>query len=349
MRLLQLKEDGEFVLVERAGRNVPPYAILSHTWGTDEEEVTFKDLVEGKGKNKAGYRKLRFCGEQAAKDSLRYFWVDTCCIDKSSSSELSEAVNSMFRWYQESARCYVYLSDVSTGSIASNGLSFRTSRWFTRGWTLQELLAPKLTFFYSAEGALLGDKDSLAKEIAQITGITVTALQGRPLQYFSIEERMSWAERRETKREEDLAYSLLGIFNIYMSLIYGEGKENALKRLQKEIQDFSMNQWKQKPKPSLNVPYNRDPEFVERTNILAWVNEKCTAQSSRAALVGLGGVGYVNRSHPKLCYFNDKIGSHRLQFSTATISGLRPHIHGCFGCMQAHRRGSKRATAELPK
>lgn len=99
MRLLKLREDGEFILVERAGRNIPPYAILSHTWGADEEEVSFKDLIEGRGKNKAGYRKLRFCGEQAAKDALHFFWVDTCCIDKSSSSELSEAINSMFRWY----------------------------------------------------------------------------------------------------------------------------------------------------------------------------------------------------------------------------------------------------------
>lgn len=174
---------------------------------------------------------------------------------------------------------------------ANDNSSFRASRWFTRGWTLQELLAPTSMLFYSVEGSLIGDRNSLAEEIADITGIAVSALQGRPLLQFSVEERMSWTRKRETKREEDMVYSLLGIFNVYMSLIYGEGKDNALKRLQKEMQESSMYQSKQRPQPSLNLPYNRDPDFVERTDILAWVDEKCIAQSSRAALVGLGGVG----------------------------------------------------------
>src|SRR5271170_5820439 len=113
MRLLELKNHDEFSLTEFFDDNIPRYAILSHTWRLDGEEATFKDLTEGAGKSKAGYSKIQFCGEQAASDGLQYFWVDTCCIDKSSSAELSEAINSMFRWYRNAAQCYVHLSDVS--------------------------------------------------------------------------------------------------------------------------------------------------------------------------------------------------------------------------------------------
>jgi len=123
MRLLRLEDDGEFSLVEFVSKNIPRYAVLSHTWGADDEEVTFKDLVDGAGKSKAGYKKIRFCGKQAANDDLQFFWVDTCCIDKSSSAELSEAINSMFRWYHDAAKCYVYLSDVSIGGSVGNDRS----------------------------------------------------------------------------------------------------------------------------------------------------------------------------------------------------------------------------------
>jgi Heterokaryon incompatibility protein (HET) len=245
MRLLRLEDDGEFSPVEFFGKNIPHYAILSHTWGADYEEVTFKDIVKGKGKSKAGYAKIRFCGKQAAKDDLQYFWVDTCCIDKSSSTELSEAINSMFRWYQNAAKCYVYLSDVSIGGSVGNDLSsqqtwkpaFQGSRWFNRGWTLQELVAPTSVEFYSVEGERLGYKDLLVQEIHEITGIAVRALQGSALSGFSVDERMLWAAGRETTREEDAAYSLLGIFDIHMPLLYGEGQEKALIRLQKEIKE----------------------------------------------------------------------------------------------------------------
>jgi hypothetical protein len=237
MRLLRLEDDGEFSLVEYVGKITLCYAILSHTWGTDDEEVTFKDIVKGTGKSKVGYSKIRFCGEQAVKDGLRFIWVDTCCINKSSSAELSEAINSMFCWYQNAAKCYVYLSDVKINGkgLVRNDRSFQESRWFTRGWTLQELVAPMSVEFFSVEGERLGDKRSLVKEIAEVTGISIQALQGCRLSQFSIDERMSWAEKRQTKRGEDAAYSLLGIFGIYMPLIYGEGREKALFRLRKEI------------------------------------------------------------------------------------------------------------------
>ncbi|OCK77386.1 hypothetical protein K432DRAFT_304350 [Lepidopterella palustris CBS 459.81] len=232
MRLLKLKDDGEFCLVEFVGDKIPQYAILSHTWGPDYEEVTFKDLVEGTGKRKAGYQKIRFCGKQAADDDLQYFWVDTCCIDKSSSAELSEAINSMFCWYQNAAKCYVYLSDVAQPRWKP---AFRKSRWFTRGWTLQELIAPLSVSFFSVEGERLGDKESLEQTIHEITGIAVQALQGCSLSNFSVDERMLWAAERKTKRGEDAAYSLLGIFDIHMPLIYGEGREAAFNRLRRKI------------------------------------------------------------------------------------------------------------------
>lgn len=236
MRLLRRQGDGKFDLVECVGKQVPQYAILSHTWGADHEEVTFKDLTEGTGKSKAGYRKLQFCGQQAARDGLQHFWVDTCCIDKSSSSELTEAINSMFRWYQEAKRCYVYLPDVSVSRKRWNQ-AFRHSRWFTRGWTLQELIAPRNVEFFTVEGISIGDKKSIAGELSDITGINLQALKGRPVSDFKVDERMSWAAKRETKREEDAAYSLLGIFDIHMPLLYGEGRQKALNRLRKEIRE----------------------------------------------------------------------------------------------------------------
>lgn len=244
MRLLQPDGNGDFSLVERLGNNIPPYAILSHTWGLDNDEVTFQDIMSDRGRSKPGYGKVRFCGEQAVRDGLQYFWIDTCCIDKSSSAELSEAINSMFRWYQNAERCYVYLSDVSRDpSDGDNEGSqrwkpaFRKSKWFKRGWTLQELVAPASVEFFSGEGTFLGNKRSMEQTIHETTGIAIDALQGDPLSQFSVGERFMWAEGRTTKREEDAVYCLLGIFDIQMPLLYGEGREKAQKRLQKEIRE----------------------------------------------------------------------------------------------------------------
>lgn len=247
MRLLRAGDSGELSLVEYTGKDTPRYAILSHTWGADSDEITFKDIAEGGGKSKLGYRKLSFCAKQAASDGLQLFWVDTCCIDKSSSAELQEAINSMYQWYQNAYRCYVYLSDVSTGSSAGGDSSpqpawkqaFQESRWFTRGWTLQELLAPTFVEFFSTEGKRLGSKASLLQEIHAATGISTQALQGTSLHRFSVETRLSWADSRQTKREEDKAYALLGIFSVHMPLIYGEGESNAFRRLREEIQKSS--------------------------------------------------------------------------------------------------------------
>lgn len=243
MRLLELK-DNEFSLTKDIVNNKGEYAyaILSHTWGDDDDEVNYKDLTEGSGKTKTGYKKILFCGEQAARDGLQYCWVDTCCIDKSNNTELSEAINSMFHWYQDADKCYVYLSDVSTNghdqvdvSPQSWQSAFRASRWFTRGWTLQELIAPPLVEFFCSSGKRLGDKKSLERQLYEITGIAISALRGKSLTAFSVKERMSWAENRMTTREEDKVYSLLGIFDIHMPLIYGEGAKNAFRRLREEL------------------------------------------------------------------------------------------------------------------
>jgi Heterokaryon incompatibility protein (HET) len=242
LRLLQRNPDGSIAFREKTNSSdVPTYAILSHTWG--EEEVTFQDMEANadvsKTIRKAGWEKIRFCAKQAATDGLQYFWIDTCCIDKRDAVELGAAINSMFRWYQNAARCYVYLSDVSkpagTDSEKVWKDAFKTSRWFTRGWTLQELIAPRLVDFFSSEGERLGSKLLLEFEIYKITGIATNALRGDALANFSVKERRSWAEHRNTTIEEDAAYCLMGVFGVSMLPNYGEGRDHAFRRLEEEI------------------------------------------------------------------------------------------------------------------
>lgn len=250
MRLLERQANGSVRLTDDLlDRDVSqcPYAILSHRWGHTKDEVTFEDIREGRGREKAGYGKIEFCAEQASKDGLRYIWIDTCCINKSSDPEISEAINSMYRWYGRATKCYVYMTDVCVldqDGHASNLTweeQFRASEWHTRGWTLQELLAPISVEFFSREHRRLGDKVALSRMIHEITGIDNSALHDyREPSQFSVDERFKWAKGRRTTREEDWAYSLLGIFGISMPLIYGEGKERAVIRLRKEIHDASV-------------------------------------------------------------------------------------------------------------
>lgn len=242
MRLLQYNERGELSIHSFDDGAIPPYAILSHTWGQDGDEVTFADLETGDGRTKPGYEKIRFCRQQARQDGLRYFWVDTCCIDKTDKAELSHAIQSMFRWYQNATRCYVYLSDVSTRKRKFDDAliektwepAFIASRWFTRGWTLQELLAPTAVEFFSQEGKKLGDKVSLQPLIHKTTSISPEVLNGAPLTQFSVNERLRWAEGRVTRYDEDRAYSLQGILNIELAPVYGEGLAGAFERLRDE-------------------------------------------------------------------------------------------------------------------
>ena len=210
------------------GTRIPQYAILSHRW--EEEEVTFSDIRQGQGKHKKGYRKIDLTCKHTLQEGYKYCWIDTCCIDKSSSAELSEAINSMYDWYKKAANCYAFISDVHNMSLEG----FADSAWFTRGWTLQELLAPSNVDFFDHEWNHLGSRQSLKATISRVSGISEYALRWFYPDAYPVAERMSWAAARRTTREEDEAYSLLGIFEINMPLIYGEGRR-AFHRLQEEI------------------------------------------------------------------------------------------------------------------
>ncbi|KAI0428213.1 hypothetical protein F5Y09DRAFT_349748 [Xylaria sp. FL1042] len=254
-------------LVEVAEESAPRYAILSHTWG--KEEVTFQDM-QALGRrqwsravsqtaltiqNKKGFVKIRKAAALAAEHGHNYIWVDTCCIDKTSSAELSEAINSMFRWYKKASICYAYMEDVKHGYHDSKGGLFsllcQESRWFTRGWTLQELIAPEDVMFYGGDWGYLGSKahdEDVRGSLAEITGIDVRVLEGiiQPSE-ISIAARMKWASQRRTTRLEDAAYCLMGLFDVNMPLLYGEGTK-AFIRLQEEIlrssNDHSIFAWK---------------------------------------------------------------------------------------------------------
>ncbi|KAJ2992024.1 hypothetical protein NUW58_g2313 [Xylaria curta] len=230
----------EFVSYKQA----PHYAILSHTWG--DEEVSFKDWQDGAWEHmeqKEGFRKIDGCCRQAVAESLDWVWIDTCCIDKRSSAELSEAINSMFNWYKQADVCYAYLYDVFD-DIESN---LGRCRWVTRGWTLQELIAPRKVVFYSGDWKAIGTRSELAGRLATITGIDKRFLTGKALGDANVAQRMSWAAKRTTSREEDEAYCLLGIFDVNMPLIYGEGPR-AFRRLQEVLareypEDHSLFAW----------------------------------------------------------------------------------------------------------
>ncbi|KAK6076279.1 het domain protein [Seiridium cupressi] len=229
MRLLQHRADGGLSITKNLTHNIPPYAILSHTWGSDDNEVILQDIKENKGKEKSSYQKILFCGRSA---------------------ELTEAINSMFRWYQNAQKCYVYLADVPYSDYQADEPArstwkpaFRKSRWFSRGWTLQKLIAPVIMEFYSVDQQRLGDKRSLEQTLHEVTGIPIRALQGGSLTEFDFDTRILWSTKRVTSKAEDRAYSLLGLLGLSMSLIYGEGEEAAFKRLKKTHVDQISPAW----------------------------------------------------------------------------------------------------------
>jgi hypothetical protein len=227
-----------------AWKNIPEYAILSHTWESDKQtgestEVTFRDMTDiikdptHPSSKKDGYRKIVSACKVARDNKLEYIWVDTCCIEKESSSELSEAINSMYRWYQDAKVCYAYLSDLKAADNIK--LALPECRWFTRGWCLQELIAPSAVWFYDSNWDYVGSKDELSQLLFDITQINKEVLRDSNLvASVPVARRMSWAAKRETSREEDLAYCLLGIFGVNMPMLYGEGP-NAFLRLQEQI------------------------------------------------------------------------------------------------------------------
>ncbi|KAI1261245.1 HET-domain-containing protein [Xylariaceae sp. FL1019] len=258
MRLLNVEK---FQLEEYFEPNVPPYVILSHTWDTDE--VLFRDIQPAfdgtfeslAWSNKKGARKVFDSAVIAAKKGYKYIWIDTCCIDKSSSSELSEAINSMFNWYIKANICFEN-HDIKDNDRQSYSETLKESRWFTRGWTLQELIAPHEVQFYDRNWHFFGTRVSLSETLQTITNIAIEVLvfgtlgiqeraQRLPrfLKRYSVWEKMVWAAARETSRVEDTAYSLLGTFDINMPLLYGEGPRafnRLLKKIMKQTDDHSV-------------------------------------------------------------------------------------------------------------
>ncbi|KAK1755261.1 HET-domain-containing protein [Echria macrotheca] len=246
-------------LKEFLGIHVPRYAILSHTWGPDEVTFQMLESLDPGVERMAGYAKIRGAAMRALRDGFAYVWVDTCCIDKTSSAELSEAINSMFNWYRDASICYAYLEDVprGTGCLADirNGWEltdpeldevlrseFAKSRWFTRGWTLQEFIAPFEVKFYNREWEFIGAKQQLAGILSVVTGVDEEiVLHQRSLSEVCAARKLSWAARRQTTRIEDIAYCLLGLFDIQMPLLYGEGEKSFI-RLQEEIIKVSDDQ-----------------------------------------------------------------------------------------------------------
>jgi hypothetical protein len=222
------------------------YAILSHRWlEPNSDEVTYEDMqaLSEAQKKKKGFDKIAQCCRLARERNLDYIWSDTCCIDKSNNTEYQASINSMYSWYRDASVCIAYLGLTST--VANLG----QDEWFTRGWTLQELIAPTNVEFYSASWGYLGSKDGLKDEIHAATGIDLTLLRNSDmLRQLSVAQRMSWAANRKLTVPEDQAYCLFGIFDVNMPLLYGEGAERAFGRLQEEIiktsDDHSIFAWR---------------------------------------------------------------------------------------------------------
>lgn len=213
-------------------RATPKYGILSHRW--ESQEVSYQDMLAGSAQMKKGFVKIKAFCNHCALDGLSHGWIDTCCIDRGSSAELSEAINSMYRWYQNATKCYGFLSDVDLES----SWPLKESEWFKRGWTLQELIAPSHVEFYDSNWTALGSKRQMADVVSDITKIPANVLLGEHPRAYSIAQRMSWAANRVTTRIEDQAYSLMGLFDVNMPMLYGEG-DRAFIRLQEEIIKYS--------------------------------------------------------------------------------------------------------------
>ncbi|KAI0149475.1 heterokaryon incompatibility protein-domain-containing protein [Xylariaceae sp. FL1272] len=272
MRLLHTKS---YRLKEFLGPEFPEYAILSHTWG--EEEILYSDVVrdnvatsaiqnpgdapmilepsQPSWSQKHGGPKVLRSAQLALEKGYDYIWIDTCCIDKSSSAELSEAINSMFKWYSSAKECFAYLVDYKLSSAGSSFEYLEKSRWFQRGWTLQELIAPSSVLFFDQHWNFVGTRLSLCHQLHEITSIPPSVLERESdsdmyrwhyLRSHSVSNKMKWAIGRRTTREEDMAYCLLGIFNVNMPLLYGEGSKaftRLLKKIVKEGGDQTLLCW----------------------------------------------------------------------------------------------------------
>ncbi|KAI9653005.1 MAG: hypothetical protein M1821_007758 [Bathelium mastoideum] len=282
-----------FALKEFMGEAEKPlYAILSHTWG--EHEVSYQEMQYANKINideeKQGYKKIKAACNKARDNGFTWIWIDTCCIDKSSSAELSEAINSMYHWYRSAGMCYAYLADVPTleaSNLDALQSCLARSLWFTRGWTLQELIAPARVEFLSADwsSTAIATKSNQNRDVkfcrllSKITGVDMDVLRGiKPLATLEIAIRMSWASERVTTRPEDIAYCLLGLFDVSIPLLYGEGGKKAFIRLQEELMrnsdDQSLFVWTQETgNPPIRGPLADSPaEFASSRNISSFSN-----------------------------------------------------------------------------
>ncbi|KIM67997.1 hypothetical protein SCLCIDRAFT_996781 [Scleroderma citrinum Foug A] len=242
-------------VLEFGDDEVTEYAILSHRW--IDQEVDYNEVVElvkmdeevrSEIRQRVGYQKIFQSCEQAKKDGYKWLWADTCCIDKRSSAELSEAINSMYRWYENSRICYAYLHDVPGSSFptAVDHTRYHKSEgwpeWFSRGWTLQEMIAPRDVQFFNKDWHPIGDKRTLARTLSSATRVPQDILkEGLSSNRPCVAQIMSWAANRTTTRVEDRAYSLMGLLDVNMPMLYGEGKK-AFHRLQLEIIHTSNDQ-----------------------------------------------------------------------------------------------------------
>ena len=312
---------------------IPPYAILSHRW--EGKEVAFHEFEAAKERDGPEFSKIKnFCSFVRQQPypgvNLEWVWIDTCCIDKKSSAELSEAINSMFQWYKRSMVCYAYLSSVDTGPWGIRVQQFKHSPWFTRGWTLQELIAPRSVFFLDRQWTIIREKSEIAAEISAITGIEKDYLNlshGRwnSLDQTSIATKMSWVSRRETSRPEDMAYCLLGIFDINMPLLYGEGMK-AFMRLQLEIirksDDETIFAW-----PSPN------PYFMQQGMLASWPSWFINCGDIRT---------YVKFPRPPYSMTNKG-----LEFRVPAYVPSQERMTVVLNCTTTHGGGALLATIEL--
>ncbi|CAI7639565.1 unnamed protein product [Penicillium pancosmium] len=282
MRLLKtnIPDTGKLKIEQFSDSRIPKYAILSHRWGQDEITLQEADSPNQEGQ---GYRKIKqFC--ELAKPMFEYVWIDTCCIDKTSSAELSEAINSMYYWYGKADVCWAYLNDVpSKEETELSGMPFNEgfskSVWFTRGWTLQELIAPSKMKFFDKKWGLIGDREELQDVLYRRTRVPRGILSRKYglLEDLSVAQKMSWAAGRVTERIEDQAYCLMGLFGINMPLLYGE-RENAFLRLQEEIlrasDDLSLFAWRSEDGKGLLAP--SPAAFIDSGDIIQnnWRNSQ---------------------------------------------------------------------------